>query len=172
MPTTVIHINTAPPNWRKRPDEYVYIGRPSAYGNPYRINSQCGRDSAISAYTDYATQRLQSDPLFHDRVRELCGKVLVCYCAPQACHGDWLASTADALQAAQDHQQKVLANLNTVIEAILQKQAMRRDLEDALHPLIEASKEPATRIRSLDDLKAWRREYFAPILKEHWRAYQ
>jgi hypothetical protein len=64
----------------------VYIGRPSIWGNPFEIGKHGTREEVIAKYR----QHLKNDPLLMDRIMELDGKVLGCWCAPQACHGDVL----------------------------------------------------------------------------------
>jgi len=78
--TKVIHIR----NKTGSPDE-VYIGRGSKWGNPYVIGKDGNRTEVIDRYLKYAIRH------FGDRDLEvLRGKTLVCYCKPQACHGDVL----------------------------------------------------------------------------------
>ncbi|WP_051080013.1 A1S_2505 family phage non-structural protein [Thioalkalivibrio thiocyanodenitrificans] len=71
----------------------VYIGRGSAYGNPFLVQ-RYGRDGCIAQFRAWI--REQPELLRH--VREtLPGKSLGCHCAPQACHGDVLKEIADGL---------------------------------------------------------------------------
>lgn len=65
----------------------VYIGRPSIYGNPFVIGKDGDRDEVILKYKEWIFQPEQS--WLRDKIRkELCGKILGCYCAPYKCHGD------------------------------------------------------------------------------------
>jgi hypothetical protein len=69
----------------------VYIGRGSKWGNPFRIGADGDRATVIAKYERYLRTR-------HDLLRaldELRGKDLVCFCAPQACHGDLLLRLAN-----------------------------------------------------------------------------
>lgn len=78
----------------------VYVGRPSPFGNPfshrpgtlatYRVRT---RDAAIARFEEW----LMTDPELIARVRrELRGKVLGCWCAPdKACHAEILARVAN-----------------------------------------------------------------------------
>lgn len=66
----------------------VYIGRPSKWGNPFRIGVDGTREDVIRKYREWA--RDQDLPL-----HELRGKVLGCFCSPLACHGDILAELAN-----------------------------------------------------------------------------
>ena len=70
----------------------VYIGRPSKWGNPFVIGRDGTRWNVIDKYADW----LLTQPHLLADLHELWGKQLVCYCSPLACHGDILASMADA----------------------------------------------------------------------------
>lgn len=77
----------------------VYIGRPGPWGNPFSHKPQSraevkvdSREEAIACYEEY----LRQNPELIEKVkRELKGKVLGCWCAPKACHGDVLARIAN-----------------------------------------------------------------------------
>ncbi len=76
---------------KARPHD-VYIGRPSKWGNPFIIGRDGNRDQVIELYREWvATQ-----PQLLAALGELRGKRLGCFCAPQRCHGDVLASLANA----------------------------------------------------------------------------
>lgn len=62
------------------PQNAVYIGRGSPYGNPFVI----GRDGT----RDEVCDRFEKEVLPSLDVSELIGKDLVCFCKPQRCHGD------------------------------------------------------------------------------------
>ncbi len=73
----------------------VYIGRGSKWGNPFRIGADGDRATVIAKFERWLRDR-------HDLLRaldELCGKNLVCYCAPAACHGDLLLRLANGSRA-------------------------------------------------------------------------
>lgn len=67
------------------PDNAVYIGRGSAWGNPYVIGRDGDRAEVIAKFRVWAKQAIGKEWL-----APLVGKDLVCYCAPLACHGDVL----------------------------------------------------------------------------------
>lgn len=67
--------------------EYVYIGRPSKYGNPFSIGVDGTRSEVIRKYERWINLPEQSE-LRADIKRELAGKILGCWCKPLACHGD------------------------------------------------------------------------------------
>lgn len=73
----------------------IYIGRPSIWGNPFKISNGIARLDAIDLYRHWLLKK----PNLLAKLPELRGKVLGCYCPPLACHGDVL---------------EYFANLNTV----------------------------------------------------------
>ena len=73
----------------------VYIGRPSKFGNPFALNSRA--DSERAAVIEQFRAYLMARPELVAAAKvELRGKVLGCYCAPKACHGDVLLEVANA----------------------------------------------------------------------------
>jgi site-specific DNA-methyltransferase (adenine-specific) len=64
----------------------VYIGRPSKWGNPFNIGKDGTREEVIEKYEIY----LRGNEELLGQIEELRDKVLGCYCAPLACHGDIL----------------------------------------------------------------------------------
>lgn len=83
--TTVVNI--------KKGVEYdVYIGRPSKWGNPFRLaDFGNDRDLVVKKYREwfFAPKQWQ---LRDAAKKELGGgKRLGCYCAPESCHGQILA---------------------------------------------------------------------------------
>lgn len=82
--TRVVH-------FRKKHD--VFIGRPSIWGNPYRMRTEKDRGAVIAQYAAWICQQ----PHMLAKVVALRGKVLGCYCSPKACHGDVLVLLAEGL---------------------------------------------------------------------------
>jgi hypothetical protein len=68
----------------------VYIGRPSKWGNKFVIGKDGTRDDVIRKYESW----LRTQPDLLAALPELRGKVLGCWCSPQACHGDVLVRLA------------------------------------------------------------------------------
>lgn len=83
------------------PDGAVYIGRPTKWGNPFThipSGTQAKfvvktRGLAVQAYRNWIMQDEQKD-LREAARNELRGKDLVCWCKPQACHGEVLEVVA------------------------------------------------------------------------------
>jgi hypothetical protein len=82
--------------WNKRdtncPKDVIYVGRPSKWGNPFKLHIESNRLLVISAFRDYAKAKLESDPHWLDELR---GRDLVCWCAPLPCHADVLLKLAN-----------------------------------------------------------------------------
>ena len=72
----------------------VYIGRPSRWGNPYRIGTDGTREEVIEAYRQRLWADVQAGRVTVEDLSELDGRMLVCWCAPRACHGDVLVKAA------------------------------------------------------------------------------
>jgi len=101
-------------NRRWTQDYDVYVGRGSIFGNPFthlysslrtfRIPDANGelttvpvvtvtsREEAIERYRAWVVQQ----PGILRQIPKLKGKVLACYCVPEACHAQVLAEMADA----------------------------------------------------------------------------
>lgn len=86
----------------KREAFEVYIGRPSKFGNPWRVTNEASRPRAIGQFESYARERVAMQPEFAESVKALHGKVLGCWCAPKACHGDVLLKLAAELSHCGD----------------------------------------------------------------------
>jgi hypothetical protein len=77
--------------------EYVYIGRPSKWGNPFThlarslADHVVPKDQVLPRYEAW----LRQQPELMASLHELRGQVLGCWCKPAACHGDILARLAD-----------------------------------------------------------------------------
>lgn len=96
--TIVVNIRSAPAIWT-RDLTYVYIGRGGKglsgdYGNSHSIGRcrRCQRwhtrGDAIETFRAEAAERYRTDAAYRSLVEQLRGKKLVCFCAPQRCHGD------------------------------------------------------------------------------------
>lgn len=85
MTTTVGH-------WKRDADCDVYVGRPSPFGNPFKIGRDGTRQQVLAKYEEH----LFKHPKLVARARkELKGKKLGCFCKPKACHAEILAKYID-----------------------------------------------------------------------------
>ena len=78
---------------RPRPHQ-VYIGRPSKWGNPFRLRHEGERLRVIALYRTDLVHRLRTGRVTRAELAELDGRPLVCWCAPLACHGHVLRAAA------------------------------------------------------------------------------
>ena len=81
-------------------DKYdVYIGRAvprsglkgSDWANPFVIGKHGTREEVMAQYRAW----LLANPDLYARLPELRGRVLGCWCAPEACHGNILSEPAN-----------------------------------------------------------------------------
>lgn len=96
MTTTVINIKDAPPDWETNP-RYVYIGRAGhgmdgRWGNHFIMHDESERAQVMKQFIDWYHERYKNGNLY---IHQLRGKILVCFCSPKLCHGDFLAAMAD-----------------------------------------------------------------------------
>jgi hypothetical protein len=102
--TVVVNVNKttgdrALVGWALEQSLLVYIGRrgrhhawpQSIWANPFHVGKDGDRDQVCDAYADY----LANKPELLSQIGELKGKALGCWCAPQRCHGDYLAHVAN-----------------------------------------------------------------------------
>jgi len=89
MSVKVVHCKQAPYD--------VYIGRPSKWGNPFKVGPNCSRAESIAKYEDW----IRSQPELMADIMELDGKTLGCWCKPLDCHGDILARLVEEAKNAE-----------------------------------------------------------------------
>ena len=79
----------------KMPENTVYVGRPTKYGNPYRIGDMgLTRETVVEMYEGYLNRVLVNNPKFLD---ELQGKDLACWCPlDKPCHADVILKFLEA----------------------------------------------------------------------------
>ncbi len=77
----------------------IYIGRPSKWGNPFHITEDLSRTDVITKYASWVVKQSKLMTTLY----ELDGKVLGCWCAPEACHGQVLSELLQAVTAYPEH---------------------------------------------------------------------
>lgn len=71
------------------PENAIYVGRGSKWGNPYKIDLEQQRSHAVAWYEAHIAPHLD--------VTELRGKDLACWCRlDQECHADILLKLANS----------------------------------------------------------------------------
>lgn len=73
----------------------IYIGRPGPYGNPFKIGEihngiRLNRIMVLDCYEDWLLWSDQGQEVLKRAKKELIGKNLICWCVPEACHGEIL----------------------------------------------------------------------------------
>ena len=71
----------------------IYIGRPSKFGNPYKIGKDGTREEVIRKFRRWLNGWNPQD--LRQALDELRDKRLGCFCAPLPCHGDIWKELAD-----------------------------------------------------------------------------
>jgi len=80
----------------KMPPNAVYVGRPTKWGNPYKI-SEYERGVALDFYKSYILNKLKADPTLLDPLKD---KDLACWCPlDKPCHADVLLELLKELGA-------------------------------------------------------------------------
>lgn len=78
-------------DWADAGGKLALIDRQSDWGNPFQMDEDGDRDTVIDNYRWY----LDRKPSLLRRISDLDGKVLVCWCHPERCHGDILCEMAN-----------------------------------------------------------------------------
>lgn len=74
----------------RMPAGAVYVGRPTAWGNPYKVDRHCTAEQAVRYFRDNLLAPENERRLARFR-RELAGRDLACWCPlDQPCHADVL----------------------------------------------------------------------------------
>lgn len=76
---------------RNAPSDAVFCGRGSPAGNPFRIGVDGTRDEVCDKFIDWALKQ----PKVMAHIATLEGRGLICFCAPERCHCDWILRTAN-----------------------------------------------------------------------------
>jgi len=73
------------------PKGAVFVGRPSKWGNPFKIGRDGTRAEVIRKYKEW----LLGNEELMEQLEELRGKDLYCFCSPLPCHADVLLELAN-----------------------------------------------------------------------------
>ena len=76
--------------WAELKGYSVRIDRGSLFGNPFILGKDGDRDAVCDAYRDYY---LPNKPSILKQLPQIEGKVLVCHCYPERCHGEELINS-------------------------------------------------------------------------------
>lgn len=80
-------------HWARSTARFTRIDRNSDWGNPFELGPDGDRDTVCDSYEIYFGRKFS----LHNRLDELRGKVLGCWCYPQRCHGDYLSQNLEGI---------------------------------------------------------------------------
>jgi hypothetical protein len=76
----------------KMPEGARYIGRPSRWGNPFKLGRDGDRAQVMEKYAGWLEEKLTEEPFRKNLLKLSEATALVCWCKPEACHGDLLVN--------------------------------------------------------------------------------
>ena len=77
----------------KLPENSIYVGRPTKWGNPYSVE-EYGREKAVQLYREYLNNNAAKRQAIKEQLK---GKNLACWCSLNcACHADMLLEIANS----------------------------------------------------------------------------
>ena len=81
----------------KMPENTVYVGRPTKWGNRYTIAEMGSHEEAVCKFEEMLIEGFEdSYPMDEEIIRELRGKNLACFCSLKSpCHADILLRIAN-----------------------------------------------------------------------------
>jgi hypothetical protein len=79
--------------WAEKNGKAARIDRGSVFGNPFVLDQDGNRDDVCDAYKEHY---LPNKPSIMKALPSLAGKVLICHCYPQRCHGESLIDLIDS----------------------------------------------------------------------------
>lgn len=71
----------------------IYVGRPTKWGNPFKIGRDGSRQEVVAKYRAWLLAR---PALVTQAKAELKGRDLVCSCSPASCHADVLMEVSQS----------------------------------------------------------------------------
>jgi hypothetical protein len=84
--------------WAKSERLDIRVDRKTLFGNPYEMPADGDRDYVCDCFRDFYVDR---KPSILNAIPSLRGKVLLCWCFPERCHGETLAEKANDDQRAK-----------------------------------------------------------------------
>jgi hypothetical protein len=78
--------------YKEHPKDCVFIGRPTVFGNPFKMGIDGDREEVVKKFEDHVLRDEVLTALIKNKLK---GRNLVCYCAPKKCHGDILLKIAN-----------------------------------------------------------------------------
>ena len=83
----------------KMPEGAIYVGRPTIWGNPFRVSPNMPALEAKRRYAVYIYAKVKGNREWRTEFEKLRGHDLACWCPlDQPCHADVLIELLDALE--------------------------------------------------------------------------
>jgi len=84
----------------RKVDSYgIFVGRPTVLGNPFKIEKDGSREEVIEKYRTWFSMSLKRNEKVRNEFLRICGLwilkgkiALSCFCFPEACHAQVIAS--------------------------------------------------------------------------------
>lgn len=89
--------------YAKMEEGEVFIGRPSRWGNPFKIGVDGTREEVCAKYFVW----LMNQPNLIAQLPNLKGKRLMCYCVPELCHGHMIGLAILKVEGKTEHLPKM-----------------------------------------------------------------
>ena len=80
--------------WARQTGRFARIDRQSDWGNPFEMGEDGDRDTVCDSFEIYFGRKYS----LHNRITELKGKVLACWCYPKRCHGDHFVNKLEEIK--------------------------------------------------------------------------
>ena len=80
--------------WARSTGRFMRIDRQSDWGNPFEMPDDGDRETVCDSFEIFFPRKFS----LHNRLDELRGKVLGCWCYPNRCHGDYLISKLEEVE--------------------------------------------------------------------------
>lgn len=78
------------------PADAVYVGRPTKWGNPFRVSDGLSQTEVVERYRHWIAEDAAWQNELRGALSELRGKDLICWCRlRQPCHADVLIEMAN-----------------------------------------------------------------------------
>ncbi len=74
----------------------------SIFANPYKIGKDGTREEVINKYRTHLISQLENDNKLINKLLELKGKILGCWCYPDMCHGNVLVELIETYSQQND----------------------------------------------------------------------
>ncbi|AGH57656.1 hypothetical protein CPKG_00025 [Cyanophage KBS-S-2A] len=79
--------------WARKTDRFLRIDRQSDWGNPFELGADGDRGTVCDSFEIFFPRKFS----LHNRLDELKGKVLGCWCYPARCHGMYLIAKTEEI---------------------------------------------------------------------------